>query len=112
MWCVRVGVKVCCVDIHWECCVLWKLLGWFMLVSGIYGAEWVLMGVVLLWRFGLAVAWGVVFCEVCNRCGCGCEGGCCGITVEDGDDCGWWCVLKGVVYGCVVWFVMGVVGKM
>ena len=70
------------------------------------------MGVVLLRRFGLAVAWGVVFCEVCNRCGCGCEGGCCGITVEDGDDCGWWCVLKGVVYGCVVWFVMGVVGKM
>ena len=40
--------------------------------------------------------------------------GCCGITVEDGDDCRWWCVLKGVVYGCVVWFVMGVVvvGKM
>ena len=37
---------------------------------------------------------------------------CCGITVEDGDDCGWWCVLKGVVYGCVVWFVVGVVGKM
>ena len=33
-----------------------------MLVSGIYGAEWVLMEVVLLWRFGLAVAWGVVFC--------------------------------------------------
>ena len=32
----------------------------------------------------------------------GCEGGCCGITVEDGDDCGWWCVLNGVVYGCVV----------
>ncbi len=30
-------------------------------VSGIYGAEWVLMGVVLLWRSGLAVAWGVVF---------------------------------------------------
>ena len=53
-----------------------------------------------------------MFCEVCNRCGCGCEGGCCGITVEDGNDCGWWCVLKGVVYGCVVWFVMGVVGKM
>ena len=86
--------------------------GWFMLVSGIYGAEWILMGVVLLWRIGLAVTWGVVFCEVCNRCGCGCEGGCCGITVEDGDDCRWWCVLKGVVYGCVVWFVMGVVGKM
>ena len=38
-----------------------------------------------------------MLCEVCNRCGC--EGGCCGITVEDGDDCGWWCVLKGVVYG-------------
>ena len=69
-------------------------------------------GVVLLWRFGLAVAWGVVFCEVRNHCGCGCEGGCCGITVEDGDDCGWWCVLKGVAYGCVVWFVVGVVGKM
>jgi len=68
MWCVvRVGVEVCCVDIHWECCVLWKLL-WFMLVSGIYGAEWVLMEVVLLWRFGLAVAWGIVFCEVCNLC--------------------------------------------
>ncbi len=33
----------------------------------------------------------------------GCEGGCCGITVEDGDDCGWWWVLKGVVYGCVVY---------
>ena len=81
-------------------------------VSGIYGAEWVLMGVVLLWRSGLAVAWGVVFWEVCNRCGFGCEGGCCGITVEDGDDCGWWCVLKDTVYGCVVWFVMGVVGKM
>ena len=61
------------------------------------GAEWVLMGAVLLWRFGLAVAWGVVFCEVCNHFGCGCEGGCCGIMVEDGDDCGWWCVLKGVV---------------
>ena len=75
--------------------------GWFMLVSGIYGAEWVLLGLVLLWRFGLAVAWGVVFCEVCNRWGCGCEGGC-GITVEDGDDYGWWYVLKGVVYGCVV----------
>ena len=29
-----------------------------------------------------------------------------------GWDGGWWCVLKGVVYGCVVWFVMGVVGKM
>ena len=28
-----------------------------------------------------AVAWGVVFCDVCNHCGCGCEGGCCGITV-------------------------------
>ena len=53
---------------------------WFMLVSGIYGTELVLMGVVLLWRFGLAVAWGVVFCEVCNHCGCECEGGCC-ITV-------------------------------
>ena len=89
--------------------MLWA--GWFMLVSGIYGAEWSLMGVALLWRFGLAVAWGVVFCEVCNR-GCGCEGGCCGITVEDGDDCEWWCVLKGIMYGCVVWFVMGVVGKM
>ena len=63
------------------------------------------MGVALLWRFGLAVAWGVVFCEVCNHCGC--EGGCCGITIEDGDDCEWWCALKGVV-----WFVMGVVGKM
>ena len=62
--------------------------GWFMLVSGIYGAEWVLMAVVLLWRIGLAVAWGVVFCEVCNRCGCGCEGGC-GITVGmvDGGMC-------------------------
>ena len=47
---------------------------------------------------------------VANHCGCG--GSCCGITVEDGDDCGWWCVLKGVVYGCVVWFVVGVVGKM
>ena len=46
------------------------------------------MEVVLLWRFGLAVAWGVVFCEVCNRCGCGCEGGC-GITVGmvDGGVC-------------------------
>ena len=44
-----------------------------MLVSGINGAEWVFMGVVLLWRCGLAVAWGVVFCE-CNHCGCGCEG--------------------------------------
>ncbi len=97
---IFIGSVACCVS------------GWFMLVSGIYGAEWVLMGVVLLWRFGLAVAWGVVFCEVCNHCGSGCEGGCCGITVEDGDDCGWWCVLKGVVYGCVVWFVMGVVGKM
>ena len=64
------------------------------------------MGVALLWRFGLAVAWGVVFCEVCNRCGCGCEGGCCGITVEDDDDCEWWC---GIMYGFVVWFVMGVV---
>ena len=53
-----------------------------------------------------------MFCEVCNRCGFGCEGGCGGITVEDGDDCGWWRVLKGAVYGCVVWFVMGVVGKM
>ena len=67
------------------------------------------MEVVLLWRFGLAVVWGVVFCEVCNR-GCGYEGGC-GITVGmvmivDGG------VLKGVVYGCVVWFVVGVVGKM
>ena len=82
-----------------------------MLVSGIYGAEWVLLGLVLMWRFGLAVAWGVVFCEVCNRWGCGCEGGC-GITVEDGDDCGWWYVLKGVECGCVVWFVVGVVGKM
>ena len=51
-----------------------------------------------------------MFCE-CNHCGCGCEGGC-GITIEDGDDCGWWCVLKGVAYGCVVWFVVGVVGKM
>ena len=81
-----------------------------MLVSGINGAEWVFMGVVLLWRCGLAVAWGVVFCE-CNHCGCGCEGGG-GITIEDGDDCGWWCVLKGVAYGCVVWFVVGVVGKM
>ena len=81
-----------------------------MLVSGINGAEWVFMEVVLLWRCGLAVAWGVVFCE-CNHCGCGCEGGC-GITIEDGDDCGRWCVLKGVAYGCVVWFVVGVVGKM
>ena len=50
-----------------------------------------------------------MFCEVCNH-GCGCEGGC-GITVGmvmivDGG------VLKGVVYGYVVWFVMGVVGKM
>ena len=35
MWCVvRVGVKVCCADIHWECCVLWKLL---LLV---YACEW------------------------------------------------------------------------
>ena len=34
--------------------------GLFVLVSGIYGVEWVFMGVVLLWRFGLAVAWGVV----------------------------------------------------
>ena len=51
--CVRVDVKVCCVDIHWECCVLWA--GWFMLVSGIYGAEWILMEVALLWRFGLAL---------------------------------------------------------
>ena len=25
--------------------------------------------------FGLAVAWSVVFREVCNHCGCGCEGG-------------------------------------
>ena len=58
---------------------------------------------------GFAVAWGVVFCE-CNHCGCGCEGGC-GITIEDGD-CGWWCVLKGVAYVCVVWFAVGVVGKM
>ena len=47
---------------------------------------------------------------VANHCGCG--GSCCGIPVEDGDDCGWWCALKGVVYGCVVWFVVGVVGKM
>ncbi len=31
---VRVGVKVCCVDIHWECCVLWKLL-WL-----VYACEW------------------------------------------------------------------------
>ena len=53
-----------------------------------------------------------MFREVCNHCGCGCEVGCCGITVEDSDVCGWWCVLKGVVYGCVVWFVVGVVGKM
>ena len=81
---IFIGIVACCV------------FGWCMLV-----------GVVLLWRFGLAVAWGVVFCEVCNRCGCGYEGGCCGITVEDGDDCGWWCVLKGVVYACVVWFVVG-----
>ena len=66
------------------------------------------MGVVLLRRFGLAVACGVVFCGVCNHCGCGCESGCYGNTVEDGDDCRWWCV----VHGCVVWFVMGVVGKM
>ena len=71
-----------------------------MLVSGIYGAEWVLMGVVLLWRFGLAVAWGIVFCEVCNRCGCGCEGGCCGITVEDGDD---YVRMVVCVEGCCVW---------
>ena len=63
----------------------------FMLVSGIYGAEWGLMRVVLLWRFGLAVVWGVVFCvkyvvvvDVDVR-----MHGCCGITVEDGDDCGW-----------------------
>ena len=35
-----------------------------------------------------------------------------GVMVEDGDDCGCWCVLNGVVYGCVVWFVVGVVGKM
>ena len=33
------------------------------------------------------------------------------VVVENGDDCGWWCVLKGVVYGCVAWFVVGVVGK-
>ena len=32
-----------------------------------------------------------------------------GVMVEDGDDCGWWCVVKGVVFGCVVWFVVGVV---
>ena len=78
---------------------------WFVLVSGIiYGAEWVLMGVVLLWTFGMAVACGVAFCEVCNHCRCEWGGSCCSITVEDSDDCGWWCVLKGVVYGCVVWF--------
>ena len=59
MWCVvHAGVKVCCVDIHWECCVLIvSLVGVCLHVSGIYGAEWVLMGVVLLWRFGLAVGW-------------------------------------------------------
>ena len=79
--------------------MLWA--GWFMLVSEIYVAEWSLMGVALLWRFGLAVAWGVVFCEVCNR---GCEGGCCGITVEDGDDCEWWCVLKGIILCTGVWY--------
>ena len=103
MWCVRVGVKVCCADIHWESCVLRKLLWLVNACERDYRSEWVLMRAVLLWRFGLAVAWGVVFCEVCKRCKCGCEGGCCGITVEDGDDCGWWWVLKGVVYGCVVY---------
>ena len=55
---------------------------------------------------------GCCFVKYVIICGCGCEGGCCGITVEDGGGCGWWCVLKGVVYGCVVWFVMSVVGKM
>ena len=34
MWCVRVGVKVCCIDIHWECCVFWKL-PWL-----VYACEW------------------------------------------------------------------------
>ena len=33
MWCVvRVGLKVCCVDIHWECCVLCLWL--------VYACEW------------------------------------------------------------------------
>ena len=63
------------------------------------------MGVVLLRRFGLAVAWGVVFCEVCNHCRCGCE---LRVVVVVSRlrmvmiVCGWWCVLKGVVYGCVI----------
>ena len=66
-----------------------------MLVSGIYGAEWVLMEVVLLWRFGLAVAWGVVFCVKY-------------VIVVDVDvrvvvvsRLGWWMVV--CVEGCCVW---------
>ena len=41
MWCVRVGVKVCCVDIHWECCVFWKLPWLVYACEWDYGAEWV-----------------------------------------------------------------------
>ena len=81
--------------------------GWFMLVSGIYGAEWVLMEVVLLWRFGLAVAWGVVFVKYVIVVNVDVR-----VVVVSRLGGGWWCVLNGVVYGCVVWFVMGVVGKM
>ena len=47
-------------------CVVKNYSGWFVLVSAIYGAEWVFLEVVLLWRSGLVVVWGVVFCEVCN----------------------------------------------
>ena len=92
MWCVvRVGVRKVCyvvIFIGSVACCAWKLLWLVYACEWVYGAEWVMMEVVLLWRFGLAVAWGVVFCEVCNRCGCGCEGGC-GITVGmvDGGVC-------------------------
>ena len=61
MWCVRVGVGrfVALIFIGSVVCCR-NYSGWFVLVSGIDGAEWVFMGVVLLWRFGLAVAWGFV----------------------------------------------------
>ena len=53
---------MCCGELLWTrlvCACEW----------GIYGVEWVLLGVVLLCRFRLVVVWGLVFCGVCNHCG-------------------------------------------
>ena len=56
----------------WQCgtvrnCSAWP---WFMLVNvGFMEPSAFLIEVVFLWRFGLVVVCGVVFCKVFNDCG-------------------------------------------